>query len=91
MTKQIAKMNVNGVIYTITNDSTKKINPLRVYKTTAVFDQYGRFQRRSRKTLDKYGDFNSCLICILSDINGQEMTILPFETLNRIWNCEGGI
>lgn len=78
MRRQIVKMEVNGTTYLVVNDSKNKYNPLAVIKKTNYIDEHGFWQTK-QKTIDKWADFNSAMCCIMSDINHQSMTIVPFE------------
>lgn len=82
MKKQIVKMNVNGNIYTVINDTENKYNPLSVYKAWREYRD-GTYPLDHRKLLDRYADLTSCMSRIMSDIHHKEMIIVSEEAFER--------
>lgn len=79
MKKQIVKMNVNGNIYTVINDTENKYNPLSVYKAWREYRD-GTYPLDHRKLLDRYADLTSCVSRIMSDIHNKEMMIVDADS-----------
>ena len=79
MKHQIVKMDVNGITYTVVQDTQVKINPLSVYKSWMEY-RGGTYPLKHRKLLVRYQDLNSCMCRIMSDINHKEMVIVEVET-----------
>lgn len=82
MKRQIVKMNVNGVTYTVINDTENNSNPLSVYKAWREYRQ-GTYPLKHRKLLDRYADLTSCICEIMSDIHHKGMVIVSAESFYK--------
>ena len=84
MKRQIVKMNVNGVIYTVIRDmeSSVQYNPLSVYKQWTEYRD-GTYPLKHKKLLSKYADLTSCMCCIMSDLHHKGMVIVSEEAFTK--------
>lgn len=82
MKYQIVKMNVNGTIYRVINDTKNNTNPLSVYREWKEYRD-GTYPLNHRKLLDRYADLNSCMCRIMSDIHNKEMVIVAADAFYR--------
>lgn len=82
MKYQIVKMNVNGTIYRVINDTENNTNPLSVYREWKEYRD-GTYPLNHRKLLDRYADLNSCMCKIMSDIHNKEMVIVAADAFYR--------
>lgn len=82
MKHQIVKMDINGVRYTVINDTENKVNPLSVYKAWIEYRE-GTCPLKHRKLLVRYADLNSCMCRIMSDIHHEEMVIISLDAFTR--------
>lgn len=80
MKYQIVKMDVNGILYRVINDTKNNCNPLSVYREWKEYRD-GTYPLKHKRLLARYQDLNSCMCMILSDIHHKEMVIVAADAL----------
>lgn len=82
MKHQIVKMDVNGTIYRVINDTENNTNPLSVYREWKEYRD-NTYPLNHKKLLDRYADLYSCMCKIMSDIHHKEMAIVEADAFYR--------